>query len=229
MHSDYKGINFEDNIVIIDEEIAKRRNLWTLSSVQWIDWDDVSQIVRIHINAKWHLFDTNKPLRPYLNKIISHQIKNLIRNVYGNYIRPCLRCCASEMDDLCKIYTSQCNKCPLYSHWEKSKKKAYNVKLTLPLENHLNTPETSYNDEQNIHDAAALIHKRMKQILKSYEWKAYKLLFIDNLSEEDAAVKLGYLSNEAKRKPGYKMIKNIRKVLLVKVKQALRNNEIDIR
>lgn len=229
MHSDYKGPNFEDNIIIIDEEIAKRRNLWTLSSIQWLDWDDVSQIIRIHICSKWDLIDLNKPLRPYLNKIIAHQIKNLIRNVYGNYVRPCQRCCASEGENLCKLYSLQCGACPLYASWEKCKKGAYNVKMTLPLESHVNSFEMGYNDEQNILDSVEIIHKKMREILKPSEWKVYKLLFIDNLSEEEAAIKMGYKSNEVKRRPGYKMIKNLRKTIINKVKKALHNNQIDIR
>ena len=72
------GPNFEDNITIIDAEINKRRNLWTLSSIQWMDFDDVAQIIRIHLHEKWSLYNQDKPLVPWLNKVISHQIKNII-------------------------------------------------------------------------------------------------------------------------------------------------------
>ena len=102
---------FEDCIDVIDQEISKRRNKWTLTSIAWMDFDDISQILKIHIYKKWHLYDNSKPLAPWLNRIISNQLKNLIRNNYGNYARPCLRCAASEGGDLCVIYEKQWTCC----------------------------------------------------------------------------------------------------------------------
>src|SRR3990167_1843535 len=109
---------FEENITIINQEIAKRRGKWNLHIVASMDFEDVSQILRIHIFKKWHLYDPTQPLAPWVNRVISNQIRNLIRNNYGNYCRPCLRCAASEGDNLCSIYGKQCSTCPLYAHWE---------------------------------------------------------------------------------------------------------------
>ena len=66
---------FEDVIEKIDTEILKRRGKWNLTILSWMDFDDVSQILRIHIYKKWHLYDPEKPLAPWLNRIISNQIK----------------------------------------------------------------------------------------------------------------------------------------------------------
>ena len=71
--------SFEESISIIDNEISKRRNKWNLSSLTWIDFDDVSQIIRIHIYKKWHLYNPKQPLAPWVNRIISNQIKNSFR------------------------------------------------------------------------------------------------------------------------------------------------------
>ena len=103
---------FEECIDQIDQEIRKRRNKWNLTALSWMDFDDVSQILRIHIYKKWDLYDPKKPLCPWLNRIISNQIKNLIRNNYGNYTRPCLRCAAAEGENLCAIYEKQTDECP---------------------------------------------------------------------------------------------------------------------
>ena len=81
--------SFENSIAIVDEEIRKRKSKWTLAALAWIDFEDVEQILRIHIYKKWSLYDAQKPLAPWLNIIISNQIKNIIRNNYGNYARPC--------------------------------------------------------------------------------------------------------------------------------------------
>ena len=99
--------SFEECIDIIDEEIRKRKSKWNLQSLAWMDFEDVSQIIKIHINNKWHLYDIKQPLRPWLNRIISNQLKNLIRNNYGNFTRPCLKCAASEENDGCKLFKKQ--------------------------------------------------------------------------------------------------------------------------
>ena len=103
--------SFEDSISIIDNEISKRRNKWNLSSLTWIDFDDVSQIIRIHIYKKWHLYNPKKPLAPWVNRIISNQIKNLIRNNYLNFIKPCAQCPEAEPDEGCKKFGKQCSNC----------------------------------------------------------------------------------------------------------------------
>lgn len=226
--SDAVGPNFEDNIQFIDQEIAKRRNQWTLNSVQWMDFDDVAQIIRIHIYDKWHLYDPKKPLGPWLNKVIAHQIKNIVRNIYGNYVRPCLKCAAAEGENLCKIYGTQCSSCPLYAAWEKSKKRAYQVKIPVPIEHYLNEQEIGYHDEQDIDIIAKTIHEKMQKILKTAEWNVYRMLFIEHLSEEEVAVQMGYKTNEVGRRAGYKQLRNVRKSIMDKVKKALHNDEVDI-
>ena len=127
-------LKFEDCIKVISEEIVKRKSKWTLTSIAWMDFEDISQILKIHIFKKWHLYDQNKPLLPWLNRIISNQLKNLIRNNYSNYCKPCLRCAAAEPDSGCTIYGSQDARCPLYKRWLAKKKSAYDVKMALPLE-----------------------------------------------------------------------------------------------
>ena len=79
-----KAPNFEESIDQINTEIIKRRSKWNLTVLAWMDFEDVAQILRIHIYKKWDLYDPSQPLGPWINRIISNQIKNLIRNNYGN-------------------------------------------------------------------------------------------------------------------------------------------------
>jgi DNA-directed RNA polymerase specialized sigma24 family protein len=224
-----KKPTFEESIGFIDKEIRKRRSKWSLTSLHWMDYDDVSQIIRIHIYEKWHLYNPEKPLAPWINRIISNQIKNLIRNNYGNFSRPCLKCEASEPDDSCKIYQKQCSECPLYAKWEKGKKKAYNVKIPLSLEDHTHEIRyISFEDGIDIENMAQNLHKQMKQILKPNEWIVYEGFFIKYQEEEEISKLLGFKSNEKNRKPGYKQIKNIRKKIIEKVKKCLDKGDIDI-
>lgn len=222
-----KSPSFEESIDIIDEEIKKRKNKWNLTALAWMDYEDVSQIIRVHIYKKWHMYDPIKPLGPWLNRIISNQIKNLIRNHYGNYSRPCLRCAAAEAGDLCEIYEKQCSTCPLYADWEKNKKNAYDIKIPLSIENHQHETKSLADNNFNVEENAQKLHLKMEKILKPLEWKMYKYLYIENKNEDEIAKLMGYRTSEKNRPPGYKQIKNIKKSILVKVKKTLDKGEID--
>jgi RNA polymerase sigma factor (sigma-70 family) len=221
-------LKFENFIDEINAEISKRRNKWNLTALTWMDFDDVSQILRIHIYKKWHLYDPEKPLSPWLNRIISNQIKNLIRNNYGNYSRPCLKCDAAEGEEFCKIYEKQCNACPLFANWEKTKKNAHDIKIPVPLENHEQEVFNLQGQEGNLQGNIEKIHEKMKNNLKPLEWKVYKLLYIDNLTEEQAAKKMGYKTSEKNRSPGYKQIKNLQKNIILKAKKFIKRGDVDI-
>jgi hypothetical protein len=220
--------SFESKISEINQEINKRKHKWNLTSLAWMDFSDVSQILRIHIYKKWNLYDPKKPLAPWINRIVSNQIKNLIRNNYGNYSRPCLKCAAAEQEDGCSIYASQCSKCPLYAKWEKSKKSAHNIKLPVALENHTQEVHNIIEDEIDIEKTAKNIHAKMQQVLKPIEWKFYDLYYIQHKSEEDSAKSMGYKTTEKNRKIGYKQVKNLKKSIMIKVKKYLYNGDIDI-
>ena len=123
-----KKAKYEDFQEVIDQELKKRKRNWFLNSVAWIDFDDVSQIIRSHIYKKWNQWDQSRPIKPWLNKIIANQMKNILRNHYSNYARPCLNCPFNNdaQMDLCSFTASgnQDNSCPLYKKWEKTKKHA---------------------------------------------------------------------------------------------------------
>lgn len=219
---------FEDYLPIIDVEIAKRRNKWHLTSINWMDFDDVSQIIRLHIYKKWAQYNPAKPIQPWLNVIISRQIRNLIRNVYGNYARPCLKCEAAKGSDGCKIYTKQCEKCPAYADWQKRKQPAIHIKMPVSMENHEHELKNIFDDTSDVFQNLDKLHTKMKEILKPIEYQVYEGLFILNEEESEVAKKLGYISNEKGRPPGYKQIKNIKKTIIVKVKKCLASGEVDL-
>ena len=227
-----KGVTkptFEESFDFINQEIRKRSKKWSLTSLNWIDYDDVSQIIRVHIYEKWHLYDGEKPLAPWLNRIISNQIKNLVRNHYGNFARPCLKCEAAEGESSCKIYKTQCDECPLYAKWEKTKRSAYNIKIPLSLEDHeVEVNSIKFNDHADVEIHIKKMHAEMKKILKPNEWIVYEGLYICYLEEDQIAQKLGFTSNEKNRRPGYKQIKNLKKSILKKAKDLLERGDIEL-
>jgi hypothetical protein len=83
---------YEDKAEEIDLEIKKRRGKWFLDSLAWFDFEDVEQIIKAHIHKKWHQWDQRRSLKPWINKIITNQMKNILRNNYSNFVRPCLNC-----------------------------------------------------------------------------------------------------------------------------------------
>lgn len=222
-----KKPKFELMISEIDFEINKRRSKWNLSSLSWIDFDDVSQIIRIHIYKKWHLYNPKKPLAPWVNRIISNQIKNIIRNNYLNFVRPCAQCQEAEPNEGCAKFGRQCSDCPLFKEWEKNKKHAYNLNIPVSYDA-VENATFIYNDSIDIDVFKNKLDKQVKKILKPLEWRLYKLIYIDKISEKAAARKMGYKSSEAKRSPGYKQIKNMQKSIVKKIKAGMDSGEIEM-
>ena len=224
-----KKLRYEDCSDIINEEIAKKRYKWNLTSLAWIDFEDVSQILRFHIFKKWHLYDQTKNIKPWIRTIISNQIKNLIRNNYTNFIKPCSRCEAAKGENGCEIYETQSSLCPLYKNWEKNKKAGFAAKMPVPLENYKQEVyHIENNNEFDIEKSAKILHNKMKEILKPHEWKIYSYLYIDNLDELATAKKMGYKTSEKNKSPGYKQIKNAKKKIIEKVKEVLDSDQLDI-
>lgn len=219
---------FEDCLPIIDVEIAKRRHKWNLTSITWMDYNDVSQIIRIHIYKKWDQYQATRPLAPWLNSIITNQIRNLIRNHYSNYARPCLKCAASSDNNACQIYRTQCNSCPLYAYWQKRKQPATHIKMPVSIENHSHEVKSIFDDSIDVLRYVDTIHAKMKDILKPIEWQVYEGLFVKHKDESEVARELGFITTERGRDPGYKQIKNLRKAIIVKVKKCLNDGEVDI-
>ena len=221
---------YEDFSELIDQELHKRRNNWFLTSVAWIDFDDVCQIIRAHIYKKWDQWDQERPIKPWLNKIISNQFKNILRNNYSNYARPCLNCPFSREthDSECMFTASgrQDSSCPLYAKWEKTKKQAYNVKMTLSIENHSHEIEKPGDFSESLDVSIGKLYKELKKVLNDRQWQAFEFLYIKNIPEEDVAIKMGFKSNESGRKAGYKQIKNLKNLFKEKAITLIKNKGI---
>lgn len=218
---------FEKYFDIINSAIIKRRSKWTLSAVAWMDYSDVHQIILIHIYRKIHLWDQNRPLEPWLNTLITHQISNLLRNLFSNFSRPCLKCAAAEGDNLCTLYTTQCAACPIFDYWQKHKKNAYNTKLPLTIENHIQEVFEIPNESIDIDKTLHSLHFLMKDELTKYEYNLYKDLYIKHLSEAEVVSSL-YRQNKSNSINFYiKQLANIKKIIMKKAKKLIYSGNID--
>ena len=228
-----KHYTYEDKSDIVDNEIRKRFYKWHLNALAWLDFEDVSQMIRLHIFKKWEQWDQSRPIEPWINKIISNQMKNILRNNYSNFARPCLSCkynqSYSESDhSLCGFTPSgmQNSECKDYEKWEKSKKNAYDIKVPVPLENSSYKKSSAFSDHTCILTAAKTLHNLMKNFLNDRHYIIYKMLFVDFLDEEVIAMTLGYKTTEKGRKAGYKQIKNLKNLYKKIAKQLLERNDI---
>lgn len=221
-------IKFEKHLELINSEISKRKVKWTLSALNWIDFEDVSQIIKFHLYKKWNLYDSSKPLLPWINRIISNQIKNIIRNNYGNYTRPCLKCKASFGENGCKIYGEQSRACPLFKNWHNTKKNAYDIKMAVSIEDHSFEISNKSDSSFDIRFAIKNLNAAMQKNLKPMEWQVYEMLYIQQKSEEQVC-KILKLKFDKNSKTGYnKQLKNIQKMIIKKAKNLISSGEVDI-
>jgi len=226
-----KKITYEEKIDIINEEIRKRKNKWFLDSIPWISFEDVEQIIRLHIYHKWDQWDQSRELKPWINKIISNQFKNILRNFYLNFAKPCSSCpfdTSIAGENFCSHTKSglQDSTCPLYAKWEKSKKGAHDVKIPLRLDAQEYESSIFKSENFNLELAIKKVDKFLKVELSDKHYEIFHMLFIQNKTEEEVAKHLGYKSNEKGRTAGYKQIKNMRKFFKEKVMKIIKNKDI---
>ena len=225
-----RKIKYEDKQDVIDKVIEKHRYIWQLKAIAWMDYDDVAQIIRFHIFKKWKMWKQDRPLEPWIARITSNQIKNLLRNNYSNYVRPCLSCPHNQGNEppACAITASglQCSECPLYRKWEKTKKQAYDVKLAVSTENHSESVQAMRDPNFDIMVSAKRLHEEMKHRLAPKQYKVYRRLYIDGADEEKVAAEMGYKTNEKGKKAGYKQIKNFKKIFRQVAAKILQSEDI---
>ena len=227
-----KKATYEDFSDTIDFEIKKRRGKWRLSSLAWIDFDDVEQIIRVHLFRKWDQWDQRRPLLPWINKIITNQLKNILRNYYHNFVKPCVSCPFNQSQgdegELCGFTKTglQDKTCPLFLKWSKVKKYAYDVKMPVPLENIPVEIGDMKGGFVGLERAINKVHVIMENYLSEKQFKIYHMLFVQHLDEEEVALKMGYKTSEKGRKAGYKQIKNLKKIFKEKTIKILNNHDI---
>ena len=168
------------------------------------------------------------PLEPWINTIVTNQIKNQVRNHYGNYVRPCVNCEFNSGDDSCSITASktQSSECADYRKWEKTKKVAFDLKITVSSEDHLHEMGYSPEREMCFESCVDKLNKYMEEVLSPIHYRAYYMLFFEKASEEDVAKFMGYKISAQKRKLGYRQVKNLKKKFLQVAIEILKDQDI---
>lgn len=218
---------YEDKFPIIEREIRKRKNKWQLNILRHMSFEDVEQILKLHIWKKWHLWDQTRKLEPWISRVCSHQIMNLFRNLYTNYARPCVQCKHSLGEEGCEITPSreQCAECPLYAKWCKSKKNGYHIKMPLELENHAQEVNSQIDEGINYQETFRRLQEELNKVFSPEQSLAFKMFFVEKLSDEEAAEALGY--KRTKNKYAFKKEINQKKEeLQTIVRRILKESDI---
>lgn len=222
---------FEDKSDEIDIEIAKRRHRWRLDAISYMDYEDVAQMIRLHIYNKWHLWDQKKPLPQWVNKVITNRMINILRDNYGRFAPPCNGCTFNTGGNLCSFTQSgeRSSECPLYREWEKTKKRGYNLKLasSLDSEDVLDQPERA--DKAKHIDYSSSFERMnnfIKKQLSKQHWEIYQMMYIECLSDKDIAKKLNLKTNEKGRNPGYNHLLSMRKKFAALARKVVYENDI---
>lgn len=227
-----KLFTFEDKVSIINQEILKRKGRWMLNALSYIDYDDVSQILRIHINEKWALWDQTRPLEQWLNRVITHRMINLVRDHYGRVAPPCNGCPHNLAEDSCSftVSGSKCAECPLFKKWQEKTQVGYNMKLAVSMdsEDFIEPVSSSvgFSDSIDYETSAARIHQEMKKQLSRTQYRVYDLLIIKSLSDREVAKKLKFKSSERGRAPGYKHLGDMRAKFYEMARKIIESKDI---
>lgn len=193
---------FEDHYDYIIEQIQKRRNKWNLDGIAWMDFDDIVQIISSHVYRKWDMWDQDRPLGPWLNKVISSQLKNIIRNNYKN--------CSKDLD----------------AKQRKRQEQKRNVKMPLSWEFHFFEISNMAADCLPLEQIVLEIKKEMRDEVDEKYYNAFLMLFFEDNTDEEVASFLGYKSNEPHRKAGYKQIRNLKNMFKEKVAAILKKKDL---
>lgn len=222
---------FEDFLPIIDEELKKRRHLYQLKAIPYLDWDDFCQECRMRLYNKFHLYNQDKPFLPWVNSVIHNFLTNWWRDKYFRFSRPCLRCpLAIPHSEEC-LYTAsgkQTSECLFMRNWlNSSKKNGFNVNMSLSMENHLNEVNEKACHNINYDATKKELDKKLKRVLSKFHYRIYYYLFIKNQSEK-AVNKIFGFKIDKHRNGDSKQLRDAVFVIKQKVKALLNNDEIDI-
>lgn len=221
--------SFEDKIGEIDFLLDKSRSQWTLDAVQWMDFDDIKQIIRIHIKEKFHQWDQSRPFGPWCRVTISNQIKNQVRNNYGSFKKPCLGCPHYQSDTECSFTKSkkQDESCEDYARWQKKKKYKHDIKMTLPMDGKVLLNSTDIKDEFDFEESSSNLHYQVMRRLSNEKYvEIYKLLYIDNLDDKIIAEKMDFSQEKCGKTFRYKQLDNLKKKFLAIAKDVLKEEDI---
>lgn len=182
-------LNFEDKIDSINELIQKNKNRWHLSDIGGFSFDDLAQIIRIHIFNKWSLWDQARPFEHWCNRIIINQIKNTVRNRYLRDAPPCSSCPFDRGGDFCGYTPSgiKCSQCPSFKKWSRKKRNKFYLKTPTSIDSTGFIEQKDFWDPVSsvkIEESIPKFHIFICQFLNQKMQNFYTLIYVNSLNDE---------------------------------------------
>lgn len=212
-------MKFEDALPTINSLIEQQKNRWRLERAD-IDYEDVSQEIRLHVIAKWSLYDEKKPLVNWASRVIHRKICNMLKHFHQRIAPPsAFECKCTE--------TRKCRKC---KDWEKKKRTAYCITYPETTDG----PGFSYSNIERItyeygdeEEKINLLNNRILETLANDKLRnVYRWLFMEGKDEEYVAKQLNLTTTEEGRKPGYRQIQNYKKLLFNHAKKIVEKEDL---
>lgn len=204
---------FEDIEPIIDDLLERRRSRWNLNAVKHVDFDDIKQEIKIHIFQKFDMWNQDLPFENWCATIIHNQIINSKRNLWRNHEKPCSNCYFNCGGDYCKFTKSgkKDESCPEYKTWLNKRKGAYEIKRASSVESEdgeiLHSAPVEIDYDKFLANLDPIIKDHVKEgFIPPVTYKIFKMAYLENLSDEEIASKMGYKTKERGRSPGYRIL-----------------------
>lgn len=195
---------------------------WNLAGIPYLDRNDVASEILTHVYQKLHLFDQTRPIGNWTNSVCNNFLKNLFRNHFYKYSRPCLNCPAFLGGSSCRIFGEVSTKCDLYAKWDGEKKQQHDVALPLSSEFHGNEINSKPADSLDVEKIISELLPKLKAKLTPNEYFLFTKIHLENVSEKEALAGLKFV-NKTTGAAALKMFKNC---IVEKVKQIIREEEI---
>lgn len=224
---------FEDYSDELDALLKNSEVKWGFD-LGFIDYNDVSQIIRIHIYNKFHLWKPEKgTFKVWAGRVIKNQVINLKQRLLNKFRSPCTQNCPyNQGGNQCARTPSgkQCEECPLFAKWEKRKKAGYEIVTARSLDETFEDDEDPRfqpaGGEVDISGAILKLHELMLAALEGNLRKFYQLKYIDGHGDEVVAFAFGFTTCEEGRVPGYRQMYNLDSQIKKKVHFILETQDI---
>ncbi len=219
-------LKYEDKIDEIERLLERARPKWTLSSITWMNFDDVKQIVRIHFNEKWWQWNQERPFGPWAARLISNQIKNQVRNNYTSYSRPCIsaRCIHNLGNGFCALTKSgeQDSSCDLYKKWTKKLKTKCDIKLPVTIEGGVIEHRPS-EENYDYGNAESILHSKVMERLEGRHKDIYRMIYIESRSDDYVADFAGFKAEKNRATKRYKHLQLLKKAFTKVAKEVMQD------
>ena len=221
---------FSENYPEIQKLLASKHQRWRLKYLKSMDYDDVCQIIKVHIYKKLHLWDQKYSFGPWCNRVVCNQMINLVQKHHDSKARPCLTCPYVLPDGGCNIFGSQNSACKKFAAWEKNKAAAYYLDYGTSFDVKAEYLEgsQSYEDTVDIEHCMENLHPHVIAKLDKIEAKVYTFIYVDGLNELEAARKMGYRTEKGRKSSGFKYIGKVERKILAAVKEVIEERGIHL-